>query len=279
MQWCALPTSPMRPSREPVGDPELPQRAVARAAAPTAPRRRAAAGPRPRSGGCARPDRSPRRRSTAARSAPARRGRSAGGSAARGRAGRRCARTGCRSPGAGRPRAASNVAAHPTCMCALGPSTARNDASSAESRSGGMGSPRRWFRPQSLAVPRSVLASQATRRAGLPDVRLQTLTSRSDVARERVARGRVAVLEAALEPAGALLRRAVGEGLRADPARGLRPGCGRRRPTRPRSAPPPGRPRSSRPRSNVECAHTPARQSACSSTRTDSALRWSGFSA
>src|SRR5215210_6924740 len=53
--------------------------------------------------------------------------------------------------GRGRSAGGSNVAAHPTCMCALGPSTARNDASSADSRSGGIGSLlTRWFRPQSL---------------------------------------------------------------------------------------------------------------------------------
>ncbi len=50
-------------------------------------------------------------------------------------------------------------------------------------------------------------------------------------------------------------------------------------PTEPAAVSPSSRsPCSSSPRSNVECAHTPARQSACSSVRTESALRWSGFS-
>ena len=38
-------------------------------------------------------------------------------------------------------RGGAKVAAQPTCMCALGPSTARNDASSADSRSVGMRRP------------------------------------------------------------------------------------------------------------------------------------------
>ena len=153
----------------------------------------------------------------------ARRARSAGGSAARGRGGRAmCANSSLEARGAAPCAGGANVAAQPTCMCALGPSTARNEASRAESRSVG-------------------IAASTLARALAPD-RRRVFTRLSDVARERVAGARVAVVEAALEPARALLRGAVRERLRADPPGRLRPGCGRRPPTPRRSGPPRGRP-------------------------------------
>src|SRR5215211_6627432 len=123
-----------------------------------------------------------------------------------------------RGPSAG----GAKVAAQPTCMCALGPSTVRNDASRADSRSGGMA-----LSPQSGLRPRPCGGAIRPREAGYSRIRLRPtplyegLSARSDISREGVAGGRVAGVEALLEPARALLRGPVRERLRADPARRL----------------------------------------------------------
>src|SRR5215207_9242411 len=107
----------------------------------------------------------------------------------------------------------ANVAAQPTCMCALGLSTARNDASRADSRWGGMaGLLLQWFRPWSPCGP--TVTASASRLAGRTRIARRASQDVSDVARERVAGARVTVVEAALEPARALLGGAVREGLR-----------------------------------------------------------------
>ena len=67
MQWCILPTSASRPSGQVVGDRDLPQRPVARAAARRARSRRARRGPRRRPAAGARSGRSRRRRPTPGR--------------------------------------------------------------------------------------------------------------------------------------------------------------------------------------------------------------------
>ena len=140
MQWCALPTSPMRPSAQPVGDPELPQRAVAaqrlRQHRVGELRQVLGRGAVDVLGGVEVLGVDPQRRVQPQRVggdalAEARRAAEPAGDVVE-----QVVEVG-RGPSAG----GVNVAAHPTCMCALGPSTARNDASSADSRSGGIRSP------------------------------------------------------------------------------------------------------------------------------------------
>ena len=177
----------------------------------------------------------------------------------------------------------SNVAAHPTCMCALGPSTVRNDASSADSRWGGIRSPLSGSVRSPLRSRDPSSSIEATHPGARRRVFLRTGYGRgSDVLGEGVAGGRVAVFEAALEPAGALLRGAVRERLGVDLTRRLgldavvadRRGGGQAllevalaRAARARTSNAPTRPRGSRPAARpaptARCAGRGSRASPC----------------
>ena len=93
-----------------------------------------------------RPASKPGRRSRAERSGPADGREPLAEARGRARAGRRCGRTARRTMGAAGSAGGLNEAAQPTCMWAVGLSTARNEASSGESRVVAIATPRVFFR-------------------------------------------------------------------------------------------------------------------------------------